>query len=293
MPDTPGEHAPDPGRGAFGDWRELVDPDADRRSSDREHAQGLGSTRQLDLASMQLELFPSLLGRSLGRGWFESGSLSLAFVGSAERGEALRAFLELAPPGARDVRVEAFVERRDGRRVASGSVAIGIPAASWAHGLAENSETQRLDLRILGPVAVGDRFAPVRVEVGSDALDRWVERSPDAIDWYLDPKPFGACVLPLGLSLQVLRAAERAHLSLRRGRALAVFGAIEIRQLAGPLLACTPYQVAGRVLALGQSPRSEFLWHESRATAADGTCVVLLRLMLRYLKASSPLYTQR
>jgi hypothetical protein len=51
------------------------------------------------------------------------------------------------------------------------------------------------------------------------------------------------------------------------------------------------YLVEGRVLALGESPKTEVAWYESTLReAADGRPVARLIMMSRLLKASSALW---
>ena len=74
-----------------------------------------------------------------------------------------------------------------------------------------------------------------------------------------------------------------------RGGAVGLFGAIELANLSGPMLLGRSYEVSGTVLAVGQSPKTEYAWFE--VTASDGfTPVACLVMQLRFMKASSPLY---
>ena len=42
--------------------------------------------------------------------------------------------------------------------------------------------------------------------------------------------------------------------------------------------------------ALSQTPKTEVLWFDSRARDGSGTVVAEMRMMLRQMKRSSPLY---
>jgi hypothetical protein len=48
--------------------------------------------------------------------------------------------------------------------------------------------------------------------------------------------------------------------------------------------------VTGEIIALSQTPKTEVLWYDSRALGQDGAVVADMRMMLRTMKASSPLY---
>lgn len=74
--------------------------------------------------------------------------------------------------------------------------------------------------------------------------------------------------------------------------AVGLFGAIELRNHAGPVRFGVPYVVSGEVVAVGASPKTEYVWYDTRATDADGTVVASMRMQLRWMKASSPLYKE-
>jgi len=73
--------------------------------------------------------------------------------------------------------------------------------------------------------------------------------------------------------------------------AVGLYGAIEVRHLAGPVFCDREYEVSGRVLAIGQTPKTEYLWYETtmREGAKD---VASMLMMLRFMKASSPLWAE-
>ena len=49
-------------------------------------------------------------------------------------------------------------------------------------------------------------------------------------------------------------------------------------------------EVEGRVVGVGDSPKTEYLWWDAVARDETGETVVTMRHLLRFLKASSPLY---
>ena len=103
--------------------------------------------------------------------------------------------------------------------------------------------------------------------------------------------PWGNSVLipssVVGLLYQPCVATVRAKSKPCTG----IFGAIEIRNINGPTLVDTPYTVHGKVLALGQSPKTELLWYETYADDDSGTRVAEMRMLIRMMKNSSPLYS--
>ena len=68
-------------------------------------------------------------------------------------------------------------------------------------------------------------------------------------------------------------------------------GGIEVRFLKGPVFLDKDYLLAGRVVAVGQSPKTEDLWIESSLRDPEnGLTVAEFLLMARWMKNSSPLY---
>ena len=74
------------------------------------------------------------------------------------------------------------------------------------------------------------------------------------------------------------------------GDAVGLFGAIEIRHRAGPVMLDTDYEVTGQVVSVGASPRTEYVWYDTTARDASGAPVATMRMQLRWMTASSPLY---
>lgn len=68
--------------------------------------------------------------------------------------------------------------------------------------------------------------------------------------------------------------------------------AFEIAHVAGPVLLDRRYDVRAEVVAVGQSPQTEFLWFDSTAQDEGGRTVVAMRMLLRFMKASSPHYAE-
>jgi hypothetical protein len=60
----------------------------------------------------------------------------------------------------------------------------------------------------------------------------------------------------------------------------------------GPVFLDRPYWVEGEVVGVGQSPKTEYLWWDAKATDEQGKVVVRMRHLLRFIKASSPLYPE-
>ena len=70
-----------------------------------------------------------------------------------------------------------------------------------------------------------------------------------------------------------------------------MFGAIELQYLDGPIFLDHDYLADARIMALGESPKTEVAWYESTLRdARDDRVVARLLMMTRILKGSSPLW---
>ena len=76
------------------------------------------------------------------------------------------------------------------------------------------------------------------------------------------------------------------------GEAVGLFGAIEIGHVDGPLLLNRAYHIDSEVVAVGQSPQTEYLWFDTTARRPNASLVANFRMMLRFMKSSSALYQE-
>lgn len=68
-----------------------------------------------------------------------------------------------------------------------------------------------------------------------------------------------------------------------------LYGAIELRNINGPVFIDRPYSAGGEVVARGQSPKTEYIWYESFLDDADGKRVAEMLMQLRFMKGSAQL----
>src|SRR4029077_7497263 len=111
----------------------------------------------------------------------------------------------------------------------------------------------------------------------------------EALDWYTE-SPFGGPIASPATTVHFLYAHPSRFIGKKAGRAVGLFGAIEVRNINGPLVLDRTYKVGGIILAVGESPKTEYAWFESHADTLDGIRVAEMRMQLRWMKASSPLY---
>ena len=245
--------------------------------------------------SIHLDLFPPRLLEAFGPTWYDRGSLSIGYVNHTIDREPVRAMLDDDQDG--DGQVRAWVEREDGMLVAEGTASVGASpspvSALRARDLTRFSTTTPT---LLAGVAVGDELGPTVVHVDGARQQRLLDDDlcTEPLDWYRTTSPWGGPIaLPQHVVHTLFRVGEdRCNAAVAaNGGALGMFGAIEIENLDGPLLLDRDYTVAGRIVALGESPKTEYAWFE--LTASDGDrAVTRLFMQLRFVKSSSPAFAE-
>lgn len=255
---------------------------------DDDMASRLGLRGGTVAGSIHLELFPPLMLKAFGQRWFERGNVSIYFLDPTTDREDVRAALKVPPNG--DVQVEAWLERPDGRRIGEGTAAVGEPKVLSALVARDISRYPPGELRILARCAVGDSFPEVEVSVTPDMQAHRLELTTDPLPWYSGDSLWGGPIATPCHIVDMMRPAPEKYLLELRSMAVALYGAIEVRYVNGPILVGRPYVTGGRIMSLGQSPRTEYLWFDSYVDDPDGRRVAEMRMQYRFMKASSPLY---
>lgn len=242
--------------------------------------------------SIHLDLFPPLALKAFGKRWFERGSVSMYFINATTDGEPVLAFVEQPPAGATDVQVKAWIERDDHMKVAEGTIAAGNPGVPTALQARPLDRFTAGELRILANVKPGDALTPVTV--GATLLEHkgWMNSITEPLDWYTGPSPWGGPILSPAFMVRVLYNKPVGTLRERIGTGVGLFGAIELRNVNGPVFVDREYTATGKVLAVGQSPKTEYMWYETGIDDEDGKRIAEMRMLLRWMKASSPLYAE-
>jgi hypothetical protein len=239
--------------------------------------------------SVHMDQFPPLLLRAFGPSFFERGALSLYFLNATVDREPVRAYAEAPAPGATQIRV--YMKREDGLDVCEGTASLGDHSRSELR-TRDLRGCDPSELRILRALRPGAELGVAKVTLGRESQARRIERGlcSGPLDWYTGPSPWGGPIAAPSAAVELLWAPPTRALREHTGRAVGLFGAIEVAHLAGPLALDATYAVTGRVAAVGQSPKTEYLWFDSLAEDERGRAVASLRMLLRFMKASSPLY---
>ena len=259
-------------------------------------AQKLGFRGGTVAASLHMEQFPPLLLHMFGPRWWQSGSLSLYFRYATTDLEAVQchAVAPMRPP-TEDVRIEVWMEHpkpgaHGSERVADGTASVGAPDCGSALRQRIRLVPDPGELRILAGLAPTTRCDHVPIRIARSALAERLEVITEPLDAYSSESTWGRPALPPSLMVRAMRAVEPEILA-RTGPVVGLFGAIEVQHLNGPLFVETDYVARGRVLAISETPKTEFFWYESTLTdPVEGKDVASMLMMLRFMKASSPLW---
>jgi len=267
-----------------GEFRSPVNQAATSKGSihDDATASKLGFRGGTVAGSVHMDQYVPRLLETFGQDWLSAGNLSVYFQQATVDREAVRAFT-VRVPGEAQARVRMENE-------AGALINIGTASASGAD---SETELQRrvkgMDpahgLRILKASKVGDEVAEVPVRAAQAALDRRLSAITEPMSIYAEG------VLPPSMATQLMRGVEETLFS--RTGVVGLFGAIELQTLKGPLKVETDYLARGRILALTESPKTENVWYQAHIKdPVSGEDAGWMIMYLRFLKASSPLWTR-
>jgi hypothetical protein len=234
--------------------------------------------------------YPPVLLRAFGRRWLEQGSLSNYYRVPVLDREDVRVCVQDPAAGVADMHVESWMEDRQGVRRVLGSAAVGAPNGRTA--LRERFEHRPPsgELRMLKDVPIGATTPERIARVSAEQQRARRESMTDPLDWYWDESPWGGPICtPLGVfSLMIDRPRLIALVPDNETRA---YGAIETNVIDGPIFTDRDYVSTSRFLAVGQTPKTEYLWFESTLRDPERDRVVATMLMMyRWMKGTSPAY---
>ena len=240
--------------------------------------------------TIHLSLFPPLMLEMFGKGWFEKGSLSLYYTFATTDLEEVRAVVKIPPTDAKNIQTEARVEMRDGKVIATGTVAFGEPKEpSYIQALDLKSSNPD-ELRILASFKVGDELRSRDIQLTQEQVDKGLPAITDHLDYYKGKSPWGTSILS-PTAMYTVMALGAYSLDAERVQAVPFYGATEIRNVNGPVLVGVPYEATGKIVCVGVSKRTEYFWHDSFLREKEsGKLIASIRHLNRFMKAGSPLY---
>jgi hypothetical protein len=255
-------------------------------------AQKLGFRGGTVAGSLHMEQFPPLLVEAFGERWLEQGGLSLYFKYATTDGEPVLASVRRPPEGSNgDGRTDVWMDDASGNRVCDGTACVGAPDPDSAVRQRIAAMPEPEDIRILAGVTAGHVGETVPTRITQEALDRRLSVITEPLPAYTDAGLYGHKIATPALQVQVLRPAEARVLPRDASFGVGLFGAIELQLLQGPVFVEYDYEASARVLAVGETPKTEYLYYEAILHDPDkGVDVLSMIMMLRFMKASSKLW---
>jgi hypothetical protein len=252
-------------------------------------AQKLGFRGGTVAGSLHMEQFPPLLIEAFGEEWLRTGGISLYFKYATTDNEPVQAFVRREQPG--DDHIDIWMEDEHCNRVADGTANIrGEDPQSAVRQRIASMPTPN-DIRILANIRPGDLGDRVQTRITQEALQARLSVITETLPGYQDPGVYGERIVTPALEVQILRPSESSILPRNSDFGVGLFGAIELQHLAGPVFVDHEYETQATVLAVGETPKTEYLYYESRLfePGSDETLLSMI-MMLRFMKASSSLW---
>jgi hypothetical protein len=247
-------------------------------------------------ASTHLDQFPPMLVAAFGERWWTTGCLSLYFRHATTDGEPVIVEVDEPQHASLSTDADCLTTTRlvtpETVLVAEGTASVGTPSRN-SELSARDLRHDPNDLRILGRISQGLAIGPHHVTMESSRQRARVEDGliTEPLDDYIVEHGTAA----LSTVVDALTHAAATTLLPQIGTAVGLWGAIEIRFTTGPVRLDTDYVATGSVAALGSSPKTEVLWYDMSLHAVDGPAsapVATMRILTRFMKASSPLYAE-
>jgi len=274
---------------------DLIQIEGDFRAPRNLHSEAKGSIHNDAVASklgfkggtvpgsIHMDQFVPMLVEAFGNEWFERGDLSLYFTQATVDNERVRALLQ---GGLHRVRLSMVNEA--GAMICEGTASIARP--DLGSELMKRMEMQEPAapgrMRILGDIRIGDEHRDLEVRITREGLERCLETITEPMPQYRDD-----LILPPSQIIHLAHMTRAAAMEKQKP-AVGLFGALEVRQLNGPLRAETDYHARTKILKFTESPRTENVWYEvtfeDRAAKQDAGSMLYC---LRFMKGSSPLWS--
>jgi hypothetical protein len=276
----------------YGPWRQPRNLHNEIPGSihDDRTAQQVGFRGGAVAGNIHFEMLVPLLLKAFGPRWFERGTLSIDFKYATVDYEEVRGILDAPPEGATDAQVAVLIERPTGEVVGLGTASVGSPAAQTCLGAKDLSKYDAGEYKALSDISPGDKFPVAPATITRQNADERMKVITEPLTWYMGDSPWGGPIATPTVMVSALATAQTLFLQRRRGGlGVGLYGAIELRNVNGPVFIDRPYTTGGEVVARGQSPKTEYIWYESYLEDADGKRVAEMLMQLRFMKGSADL----
>jgi hypothetical protein len=217
--------------------------------------------------SVHLGHFRPILDQLFGERWLKSCAISMYYTFATVDREEVRAVVKAPPAGASDALMDAWVETKEGKVVAKGSLSVGKPSGTPYVSSLPLEQAKPGSNRILSRMTVGAEFPADGNFVMAEG-ENGVVRDP----------------------VEMFRALRIVFPDLLNQPVVGFFGASEVVLHDGPIKTGVPYRKTGKVICVGDSNKTEFAWFQSYLHDKDGKLVASMRHLNRWMKVSSPLW---
>lgn len=275
----------------WGGWRKPINIWLDLPGSihNDEVAQKIGMRGGTIPGTIHLNLFPPLLIRTFGQGWFEQGTLSVFYTYATTDREEVRAVLVVPPAGAKEVQLDVRAETPDGHTVLKGTASVGNPKEPSYLQTVEFKNPKPDELRILAGLKAGSDLEAADVIITRESVDTSLKMITDPLDWYRGHSPWGSAIAPPAVTARAMMIPpiREDGKTFESPKAVGFYGATELRYINGPVKVEVPYQAKGKLICVGASPKTEFIWFDVTLEEKDsGKRVAEMRQMTRWMKSS-------
>lgn len=259
--------------------------------------------------------FTPLLLQAFGKGWFETGSISVHFKTPVLHLQPVRAFMARPDPAREAQQVDIWMEHMDGRVVFEGTASVGLKPGE----MTTMCGTRLAAVKPLGTPLLFQRHPPGVKSLGKEpmridfegpvhprlfpfTLREKLEIITEFHPWFTEDfgerSPWGRPVLPPECLNAVMLGGLAptqwpsipgdAWLAEELGQRspVGLFGACEVVVHDGPVFPCEDYELTREVVGMGETPRAEFNWIRTFLTEAkSGRLVAEMTLQSMMLKA--------
>jgi hypothetical protein len=261
-----------------------------------EKAQGLGLRGGAVAGSIHFDQFPPLLLEIFGKRWFQTGSLSLYFRYPTKDLEGTRCFARRPDldPALHDAQILVWMDHENGERVADGTVSVGAPDKNSIVQQRLVTTPPPKDIRIFSSLKVGRKSGTMPIRIPSADMDEVLKVITEPLPDYQNGSAWGKRIASPFLIIRYLRTVQGGLLdsdtwmkTFGEDFGVLLYGAIELQMYKGPVYLDQDYEMRGSILALGETPKTEYYWFDSiLRDPGSNDDIVRMTLMMRSMKAS-------
>ncbi len=258
-------------------------------------AQKLGMRGGVVAGSVHFDQFPPLLTEVLGRNWLQTGGLSLYFRYPTQDLEAVQCFARRpdVDPSKNDVQTDVWIMHENGEKVAEGTASVGAPDMNSTVKKRVASVPEAKDIRIFADLEVGRQASDVSCRIEKEAMGGLLQTITEPMPAYSDEHIWGKRIASPSSIISALQSVQGGLLdsdSWRTGTGdygVRLYGSIELQAYKGPVFQEKDYQIHGSILAIGETPKTEYFWFDSILVDPDtGDDIISMIMMIRSMKAS-------